>query len=227
VTDETWLVQLGLVSYDEAIDRQMATLAARADGYVPDTLFLLQHPPVITMGRSADPSHLLATPAKLQQRRLLIREASRGGDVTLHAPGQLVGYPIMDLRPRGQDVHRYLRELEEVLIRALSGWGIAAERVPGATGVWVGEEKIAAIGVGVKRWVTCHGFAMNVTTDLSLFDTIVPCGLFGKGVTSVARILGREIEMEEATSRVMAAWRAVFSTRLTAVTLQEWESAVG
>lgn len=224
---ETCLVYLGMIPYDEAVDRQTAALSARAEGRIPDVLFLLEHPPVITLGRSADPAHLLEGPAALRRRGIDVREASRGGDVTLHAPGQLVGYPIVELRQRGQDVHRYLRELEEVLIRALAGWGIAAGRVAGATGVWVGDDKVAAIGVGVKRWVTCHGFALNVSTDLSLFETIVPCGLIGKGVTSAARLLGRDVAMEEAVNRVTAAWRAVFTTRLTVVNAQEWERAAG
>jgi len=226
IPEETWLVDLGLISYDQADELQIAALNARADERIPDSLILLQHSPVITLGRAADPAHVLAVPAELARRGIAVREASRGGDVTLHAPGQLVGYPIVDLRARGRDVHRYLRDLEEVLIGALAGWEIAAERVAGATGVWVGREKVAAIGVGVKRWVTHHGFALNVATDLALFDTIVPCGLVGRGVTSIERLLDRGVSMEEAASRVTAAWPAVFAARLVEVSAQQWASAV-
>jgi lipoate-protein ligase B len=224
---ETWLIDLGLVPYDQAVDLQLAALSARAEGRVPDLLLLLEHPPVITLGRGADPANVLATPAELARRGIEIREAGRGGDVTLHAPGQLVGYPIVDLRARGRDVHRYLRDLEEVLIRTVAGWGMASARVPSATGVWVGNDKVAAIGVGVKQWVTYHGFALNVATDLSLFETIIPCGLVGKGVTSLTQLLGREVRVEEAASRVAAEWPAVFATRLMAVSPQQGAAAIG
>jgi lipoyl(octanoyl) transferase len=188
--EEAWLVHLGLIPYDEALDLQLAAVHARAEDRIPDTLLLLEHPAVITLGRGADPANVLASPEELARREIALRETGRGGDVTLHAPGQLVGYPIVDLRARGRDVHRYLRDLEELLIQALAGWGIPAGRVPGLTGVWAGNDKVAAIGVGVKRWTTYHGFALNVSVDLTLFETIVPCGLTGRGVTSVARLLG-------------------------------------
>jgi lipoyl(octanoyl) transferase len=190
-------------------------------------LLLLEHPPVITLGRGADPAHVIASPEELARRGIPLHETDRGGDVTLHAPGQLVGYPILDLRARGRDVHRYLRDLEEVLIRALSSWGLEAGRVPGATGVWKGNDKVAAIGVAVKRWVTCHGFALNADVDLSLFDAIIPCGLVGTGVTGLSRLLGRPVGVEEAAGRVRAAWPAVFSTRLRPVSPHEWLKAIG
>jgi lipoate-protein ligase B len=224
---EAWLVHLGLIPYDEAVELQLAALHARAEGRIPDTLLLLEHPAVITLGRGADPAHMLAAPEELARRGIAVRETGRGGDVTLHAPGQLVGYPIVDLRPRNRDVHRYLRDLEEVLIRALAGWGIEAARVPGLTGVWVGRGKLAAIGVGVKRWVTYHGFALNVDNDLSLFETIVPCGLREYGVTSVARQLETGTDLSNAAERVAAAWPTVFPSRLIEVTRQRWESAIG
>jgi lipoate-protein ligase B len=223
---ESWVVDLGLVEYDRALELQLSALHARADDRVPDTLLLLQHPTVITLGRAADPAHLLATCDELAQRGILVREVGRGGDVTLHAPGQLVGYPIVDLRERGRDVHRYLRDLEEVLIRALAGWGIVAGREAEATGVWVGREKVAAIGIGVKRWTTYHGFALNVDVGLSLFDMIIPCGLRGRGVTSVSRLLGRTVPVEEAVSRVTAAWPTVFPAHLLQLSAQRWESAI-
>jgi lipoyl(octanoyl) transferase len=225
-TDECLLLRLGLLPYDEALDLQFAALAARAEGRVPDMLLLLEHPPVITLGRAADTDHVLASAAELTQRGIAVRETGRGGDVTLHSPGQLVGYPILDLRRRGRDVHRYLRDLEEVLIRALAGWGVSAARIPGATGVWVGNEKVAAIGVAVKRWVTCHGFALNVCNDLTLFEMIVPCGLWASGVTSVERLLGRVATVEEAADRVARVWPSVFPTRPRSIDSQRWLAAL-
>ena len=174
---ELWTIDLGTMPYTDALDLQRAVARARIGGAVPqDVLLLVEHPPVITLGRAADPAHVLLPPAALAQRGIVLREAARGGDVTVHAPGQLVGYPIVDLRPRGRDVHHYLRDLEEVLIRALVTWGIEAERCAGATGVWVGNEKVAAIGVGVKRWVTWHGFALNAAIDLSKAQRMAPDG---------------------------------------------------
>jgi lipoate-protein ligase B len=223
---EAWLVHLGLIPYDQALDLQLAAVHARADGRIPDTLLLLEHPAVITLGRGANASHVLATAAELAARGIEVRETGRGGDVTLHAPGQLVGYPIVDLRERGGDVHRYLRDLEELLIRALAHWSIAAERVSGLTGVWVGDEKVAAIGVAVKRWIAYHGFALNVNTDLSLFETIIPCGLAGRGVTSVARLLGETVPLDEVAGRIAAEWPGVFRSRLVKVPRQEWDAAI-
>ena len=223
---ETWLVPLGLIPYEQAEALQLAALHARAQGRVPDTLLLLEHPPVITLGRAARSSHVLAPEAELARRGIELREAARGGDVTLHAPGQLVGYPIMDLRERGRDVHRYLQDLEEVLIRALSGWGIGAGRIAGATGAWVAEKKVAAIGVGVKRWIAWHGFALNVNNDLALFDLIIPCGLANRGVTSVTQLLGRRVEVIEAADRVRAEWPGVFPARLRALSPQQWATAL-
>jgi lipoate-protein ligase B len=224
--DEGWLVDLGQIDYDRALELQLMALQARAEERTPDTLLLLQHPAVITLGRSADPAHVLLPPSELARRGVAVREVGRGGDVTLHAHGQLVGYPIVDLKTRGRDVHRYLRDLEEVLILALSGWGIQAERVAGATGVWVGHDKVAAIGVGVKRWTTYHGFALNVDPDLALFDMIVPCGFHDRGVNSVSQLLGRPVGIEEAASRVVAVWPTVFPTRLCPIPAQRWESAI-
>jgi lipoate-protein ligase B len=223
---ESWLVSLGLCSYDEALILQHTALRARAEGLAPDMLLLLEHPPVITLGRGADPAHVIASREELARRGIAVRETDRGGDVTLHAPGQLVGYPIVDLRERGRDVHRYLRDLEEVLIRCLSTLGLDSGRISGATGVWIGNDKVAAIGVAVKRWVTCHGFALNVDVDLSLFGAIIPCGLVGRGVTSLSRLLGRPFGVPEAAERVTADWSAVFSTHLRDLPGHEWLSAI-
>ena len=222
----TWLVDLGMIAYDQAIAVQTAAVAARAEGRIPDLLLLLEHPSVITLGRAAKTDHVLLSAHELAARQIAVRETSRGGDVTVHAPGQLVGYPIVDLTARGQDVHRYLRDIEEVLIRALSGWGIAAGRIPKLTGVWIGDEKVAAIGVAVKRWIAHHGFALNVANDLTLFDTIIPCGLVGKGVTSISRQLGHDVTVAEAAGRVTAEWTAVFATHLTEISVQRLEAAI-
>ncbi len=186
---------LGRVPYPEALELQAKCVEARRSGAAPDRLLLLEHPAVITLGRSARREHLRASGAELQARGIAVHEVSRGGDVTYHGPGQLVGYPILDLAARGEtDVHRYLRSLEEILVEALGWMGVAAETVPGLTGVFArsasdtGEpaRKIASIGVGLRRWITCHGFALNVCVDLAGFDAIVPCGLHGVEMTSVA-----------------------------------------
>jgi lipoyl(octanoyl) transferase len=165
--------------------------AARQAGEIPDTLLLLEHEAVFTLGRNARRENVLSTDDALRARGFEIFETGRGGDVTYHGPGQLVGYPILDLSPDRQDVHRYVRDLEEVMLRTCRDYGIAAERVAGLTGAWVGSEKIGAIGVRIARWVTSHGFALNVSTDLSAFGLIVPCGIHDVVMTSVAQELGR------------------------------------
>ncbi len=161
-------------------------------------LILVEHdPPVITLGRGADAAHVTASRERLAREGVEVHESARGGDVTYHGPGQLVGYPILRLDLRGRDVRRYLRDLEEVLIGVLAGFGLEGLRVEGMTGVWVGAEKVAAIGVAISRWVTWHGVAINVDTNLDHFGLIVPCGLRGKSVTSLARLLGRPITVAE------------------------------
>jgi len=160
-------------------------------------VFVEHDPPVITLGRGADAAHVVAPRDRLAREGVEIHETQRGGDVTYHGPGQIVGYPILRLDLHGRDVHRYLRDLEETLIRLLARFGIQGERVRGMTGVWVGREKVAAIGVAISRWVTWHGFALNVDPDLAHFGLIVPCGLQGMGVTSLARLLGRPITVAE------------------------------
>jgi len=158
----------------------------------------------------SDRSHVIATPEALSARGVGVFETGRGGDVTYHGPGQLVGYPIIDLRPDRCDVHRYVRDLEEVLIRAVAAFGISATRIRGLTGIWVGDAKLAAIGVRISRWVTSHGFALNVNTQLSDFDLIVPCGISDKSVTSMERLLGRSLAMDEVEDGVIAAFGQVF-----------------
>ena len=211
------LLRPGLVEYGEAWDLQRALAAARRAGRIGDSLILLEHPHVYTLGRNADETHVLVDSARLAEIGATLFRIDRGGDVTYHGPGQLVGYPILDLRDRGSDVHRYVREIEEVIIRSLADFGISAERLAGYPGVWAGDEKVAAIGVKVARWVTVHGFALNVDADLSYFDHIVPCGLHDKGVTSISRLLGRGVTVAEARERVESRFAEVFSRALAPV----------
>jgi lipoyl(octanoyl) transferase len=177
-------------------------VAERQAGRIEDVLLLLEHDPVITLGRNARRENVLMSDDDLRARGLAVFEAGRGGDVTYHGPGQVVGYPILDLSPERRDVHRYVRDLEEVLIRACRDYGVRAERAPGLTGSWIGREKIGAIGVRIARWVTSHGFALNVSPDLSAFGAIVPCGIRDRGVTSLERQLGRAPGVPEVMNRL-------------------------
>jgi lipoyl(octanoyl) transferase len=209
--------RLGRMGYDEAHDLQKRLVDERRSGVVGDVLLLVEHPPVITLGarNRIAASHILASEAELAAEGVMVRETGRGGDVTYHGPGQLVGYPILDLRPDRCDVHRYVRDLEQALIVALQAFGLEGARVPGLSGVWVGdagrEEKIAAIGIRISRWITSHGFALNVTTNLDHFGLIVPCGITGRGVTSLARLLGRPVVMADVEDAVVAGMRQVFT----------------
>ena len=200
----------GLLSYADGLELQSKLVTARQAGEIPDTLLLLEHEPVFTLGRNARRENVLSTDDALRARGFEIFETGRGGDVTYHGPGQLVGYPILDLSPDRQDVHRYVRDLEEVMLRTCGDYGIAAERVAGLTGTWVGLDKIGAIGVRIARWVTSHGFALNVGPDLSAFGLIVPCGIRDRGVTSLERLLGRKVPMDDVMGRVTAHFAAVF-----------------
>jgi lipoyl(octanoyl) transferase len=208
--------RLGLLPYAEALAMQRALVEDRRAGRLGDLLLLVEHPHVITLGVRGDGgrSHILATPDTLAARGVEILETGRGGDITYHGPGQIVGYPIIDLNPDRRDVHRYVRDLEDVLMRTAADYGIAAARVEGLTGVWVGREKVAAIGVRIARWITSHGFALNVTTDLDYFDLIVPCGIADRGVTSLARLLGHPVDRREVEDRVAAHFAAVFGATL-------------
>jgi lipoyl(octanoyl) transferase len=204
------------MGYDEAVALQAALVEERRAGLIGDTLLLVEHPPVITLGvrTRTGASHIVASASELEARGVLVRETGRGGDVTYHGPGQLVGYPIFDLRPDRRDVHQYVRDLEEALIRAVATFGIEAGRLPGLTGVWTGpaggEEKLAAIGVRISRWITSHGFALNVTTDLNDFALIVPCGIADHGVTSLERLLGRAVPMADVEDAVIEGMGMVF-----------------
>jgi lipoate-protein ligase B len=190
----------GCVEYRRALELQLFRVDCRARGETPDTLLLLTHPHVYTFGRTGQLANLLVAEEDLLREGISVERVARGGDVTYHGPGQLVGYPIVLLaRP---DVHRFVRCLESALIEALAVFGVPSRRIEGMTGVWVGEKKIASIGVGVKRWITYHGFALNVTTDLSYFRRIHPCGLRGREATSLAEITGKVVPMDEVRERV-------------------------
>jgi lipoate-protein ligase B len=212
------LIDLGLVGYADALALQKSLVAARKAEAVPDVLLLCEHPHVITLGRNGRREHLHATDAVLRQSGVEFHATDRGGDITYHGPGQIVGYPILNLEAIRRDVVWYVRRLEETLIRATAGFGVAAQRVEGKTGVWVrggqGEEKLAAIGVHISRWVTSHGFAYNVATDLRYFDLIVPCGIAGCRVTSLERLLGRAVPRAEAVARIAAPFGEVFGLEM-------------
>ncbi len=208
----------GTVPYRRALDRQQELVRSRQAGDIPDQLVLLEHPPVITVGVGGRgrPGHVLASAAGLREHGIEVIDVPRGGDVTYHGPGQLVGYPVLGLKPDRCDVHRYVRDLEEVLIRTAARFGVEAGRTAGLTGVWVGREKLAAIGVRLSRWVTSHGFALNVATNLDHFRLIVPCGLAGYGVTSLARLLGTTPPWTEVEATVAAEFARQFDRRLAA-----------
>ena len=191
--------RLGVVSYQDALAVQRALVEGRRANHVPDLLLLLQHPSVITLGVKGDGgrSNIVAGASRLAALGIDISETGRGGDVTYHGPGQIVGYPILDLRPDRCDVHRYVRDIEEVMIRVCADYGVPATRLAGLTGTWIGDDKIGAIGVRISRWITSHGFAFNVNTTLDHFNLIVPCGISNRGVTSLQRATGREMSIGE------------------------------
>ena len=207
----------GVVPYKDALVLQRSLVEERRAGHVPDLLLLLQHPPVITLGVKGDGgrSNVIADAPRLATLGIGISETGRGGDVTYHGPGQIVGYPILDLRPDRCDVHRYVRDLEEVMIRVCADYGIRAGRIPGLTGTWIGDGKIGAIGIRISRWITSHGFAFNVSTDLEHFDLIVPCGISHRGVTSLQQATGRDVTVDEAEDAVARHFCGVFQREAT------------
>jgi lipoate-protein ligase B len=214
------VLNLDLEPYDAALELQHWLVAARKDGRIEDTLVLLEHPPVITLGRRGDESNILVSRQWLVDQGIQVRRVERGGDVTYHGPGQLVGYSVMDLRQHRQDVGWYMHSLEEVLIRTLSDFGIVAERLPGNIGVWLDDKrKIAALGARIEDWITYHGFALNVSTDISRFRLIVPCGLVGKEVTSMEKVLGREVGMAEVRERISDNFSKIFDAEMRIVAL--------
>lgn len=228
---ELLVVNLGVTEYGAAWELQRRVVAARKDGLIPDVLLLCEHPHVITLGRSGKISNLRASESVLRQMGVAFFETNRGGDITYHGPGQLVGYPILSLAEIRRDVAWYVRSLEEAMIRAAAEFGIVSKRVPGRTGVWVDvaaagdgkgvkeleevkqikdEEKLAAIGVHLSRWVTSHGFAYNVSTDLRYFDLIVPCGIADRRAASLEKLLGRRVEMREVVPHLVAHLAEIF-----------------
>jgi lipoyl(octanoyl) transferase len=208
--------RLGLVDYAEALALQRELVEERRAGRIGDTLLLLEHPAVITLGARSRhlTTHIVAAPDVLASAGIQVHDTGRGGDVTYHGPGQLVGYPILDLRPHRQDVHRYVRDLEEALMIAIARFGVHGTRIPGLSGVWVGHEgreaKVAAIGVRISRWITSHGFALNVATDLRHFRFIVPCGIADRGVTSLEQLTGAPVALADVEDAVADAMRRVF-----------------
>jgi lipoic acid synthetase len=215
------LLNLGLEPYNQALDLQHRLVAARREGRIEDVFILLEHPPVITLGRRGDESNIVASRELLARLGIEVHRVERGGDVTYHGPGQLLGYPILDLRGYRQDVGWYMHSLEEVLIRALADFGIEAGRLEGRIGVWIGDKNIAALGARIEEWITYHGFALNVSPDLSHFDLIIPCGYKGIGVTSMEEVLGEAPEMREVRKSVAQRFGEVFGVEIRQAALEE------
>jgi lipoate-protein ligase B len=207
VCEAKWL---GRIGYSEALAMQESAVGSLRSSEGDEQLLLLEHPHVFTLGRGANSANILARADQLESLSIEVHETGRGGDVTYHGPGQMVGYPIINLKPDRCDVHRYVRDIEEVLIRTIAEFGITGERISGLTGVWVGTQKVAAIGVRIARWITSHGFALNVNTDLDYFQMIIPCGITDKGVTSMSRLLGRRLDMEDVARVVTRCFAEVF-----------------
>ncbi len=224
------MVDAGLIRYEAACELQRRLVEARKAGIVPDTLLLCEHPHVITLGRNGKHEHLLAGNRLLAQMNVEFHASDRGGDITYHGPGQVVGYPILDLTEHRRDVRWYVEQLEEMMIRASTDYEVQAKRVEGRHGVWVdtpaGEEKLGAIGVHLSRWVTSHGFAYNVSTDLRFFDLIVPCGISGRRATSLERLLGRAIDKAAAREKLESHFGEVFERDLIRVPLEKLSRAI-
>jgi lipoyl(octanoyl) transferase len=242
-TKHCWVVDLGLVPYLAACELQRELAEARKAAAVPDVLLLCEHPHVITLGRNGKREHLCASDRLLAQMNVEFRATNRGGDITYHGPGQIVGYPILDLAEHRRDVRWYVEQLEEAMIRATADFGITGHRVEDRHGVWVdppadthyesrpearaSKDKLAAVGVHLSRWVTSHGFAYNVSTDLRYFDLIVPCGIVGARATSLEHILGRGVETDDARARIISHFGEVFGLRLQAMPLEEFSAMLG
>lgn len=201
---------LGCTDYKEIWDLQKQLFELRAENKIPDILLLNEHNHVYTIGKSGNGNHLLMHKEELRSKGVDVFDIDRGGDITYHGPGQLVGYPILDLKDYYLDTHRYLRDLEEVIILTLQDFGIVGTRLDGLTGVWIDGDKIAALGIKVSRWITMHGFAFNVNTDLSFFDRIIPCGIFHKGITSLQQVLGRRVMIAEVNQSLLKNFEKVF-----------------
>jgi lipoyl(octanoyl) transferase len=205
------VIKAGMIDYKDALEMQTRLVEQRRAGLIGDTFLLLEHPPVITVGAGGKRANILATDAELAAEGVSVYDITRGGDVTYHGPGQLVGYPIFDLNGFGKDIHLFVNRIEETFIRLLDReFGITAGRKEKFTGVWVGDDKITAIGIAVKHWVTMHGFAFNVNTQLEHFNWIVPCGIVGKGVTSLEKLLGEKQDMDSVTDLVVQYFCEIF-----------------
>jgi|WetSurMetagenome_2_1015567.scaffolds.fasta_scaffold106125_2 lipoyl(octanoyl) transferase len=202
---------LGLIDYKEAWDLQREIHSKRVSGEVEDFLFLLEHPNTYTLGKTAHKENLIGSEEYLKKNQITVYDIDRGGDITYHGPGQIVGYPIIDLNNWNKDTHKYLRALEEVIIKTCNDYGLICERNAKHTGVWLNDKKIAAIGIKVTRWVTMHGFAFNINTDMNLFGGIVPCGIQDKRVTSLKQELGNEIDIQEIKEKLVNNFLKVFS----------------
>jgi lipoyl(octanoyl) transferase len=229
------ITDVGLISYEDSVALQQRLVAARKAEAIADVLLLCEHPPVITFGRNAKRENLLANENVLRQKSVALHDTNRGGDITFHGPGQIVGYPILDLGAIRRDVHWYVRTLEEVMIRASADFGLTAFRIPGRTGIWVHpparsaeaqtapapEEKLAAIGVHISRWVTSHGFAYNVFTDLRYFDLIIPCGIAERKATSLEKLLNRSVATSEAKPALLRHFAELFSLEASPIPREE------
>lgn len=213
------VVNLGTMEYQACFELQAKVLDAVASGQIDNTLLLVEHPSVLTLGASFHEENLLLTKAQYEQRGISVHITDRGGDVTFHGPKQLVAYPIFNVVSFGKDLHKWLRDIEEVVIRTIGSFGLEGYRFPPNTGVWVNERKIAAIGIKVKRWVSMHGLALNCNNDLGPFDLIVPCGIRSHGVTSISRELGREVTVEEAVPALERAFQSVFGIEIVSTDL--------
>lgn len=214
VERECQVVYPGLCEYQEAFRLQKQVLGRRIAGKIPDTLIILQHPPVITIGRRGSRNNVLAGQGALGREGIAVYSTDRGGDVTYHGPGQIVAYPVLDLKQHGGDVHRAIGMYEEVIIRLLSCYGLEAGRDTHHPGVWVGGDKICALGIGISNWVTYHGFALNVNTNLEHFGFILPCGIAGRGVTSMARILGGVLDEARVVDQLVSIFGQVFNLEM-------------
>lgn len=216
---------MGLAEYGKTLDLQRRLHALRVSGEIPDVLLLLQHSPTLTIGKSGSENNVLVSPERLIEMGISLFRIERGGDVTYHGPGQLVGYPIIDLRRRGKDIYRFVTDLEEVMMRTADDFSVKTVRDPGHRGVWVGDKELGAIGISVRRWVTMHGFALNVITNLQHFAIINPCGFTDRQATSLGECLSRDIPMESVSTRLQVHFSAVFDIDLVVTTEEGWQAS--
>lgn len=219
---EALILNLDTIPYEEAFDLQKRLVEMRSQDNINDILILLEHPPVFTVTRKATLKNVLASPEELKEKGISLCKTNRGGDITYHGPGQLVGYPIMDLKEHGKDLHKYIRNIEEMIIKLLRDYDISAHRDKNNPGVWVGKEKIAAIGIAVKSsWTTMHGFSLNINPDLNHYSLIVPCGITDKGVTSLSKLLGKSISQKEVRERLIQHFQEVFNVITKSISIEE------